>query len=137
MFRSFHPKYLSAQTLTSYVNRAQEKLSRRRRSLKKASTVNKRLASANLRSWWVGAARSVGRTKLHVNHNNGDAARSVLPSDWENRSTWRRRDRVSAGNSLEQFAFCRSQREKLSNTCTSITPFMNEYRVLRQKFIHT
>ncbi|MEQ2293793.1 hypothetical protein AMECASPLE_037213 [Ameca splendens] len=29
----------------------------------------------------------------------------------------------------KQFAFCRSQREKSSNACILITPFINEYRV--------
>ncbi|MEQ2299737.1 hypothetical protein AMECASPLE_018141 [Ameca splendens] len=66
MFRLFHSKLLlSAQNTTSYVNRGEEKLSRATK-LKKASTVNKGLAAANLCSCGGGAARSAGPAKLQV-----------------------------------------------------------------------
>ncbi|MEQ2293414.1 hypothetical protein AMECASPLE_033178 [Ameca splendens] len=66
MFRLFHSKLLLSlcPNLTSQVNHAEEKLSRVTK-FEETSTVNKGLASANLRScWWGGSFCRPG--KLHV-----------------------------------------------------------------------
>ncbi|MED6245401.1 hypothetical protein ATANTOWER_002580 [Ataeniobius toweri] len=73
MFRLFHSKLLlSAQNTTSYVNRAEEKLSRATK-LKKASILNKELIAANLRSCRVWRlALLPGQTACYC-CNHGDA----------------------------------------------------------------
>ncbi|MED6275765.1 hypothetical protein CHARACLAT_029788 [Characodon lateralis] len=102
MFRLFNSKLLlSAQNTSSYVNCAEEKLSEAMK-LKRASTVNKGLTAANLRCCGVGRLVLLAVQTACYSCNHGDVVPlSFLPSDRENCSTRCRRDRVSAGNSLE------------------------------------
>ncbi|KAK5605758.1 hypothetical protein CRENBAI_006567 [Crenichthys baileyi] len=101
MFRIFLSKLLlSAQNTTSYVNRAEEKLSGVTK-LKKASTVNNGLTAANLRNWgveWGGSLCRAGQSACY-SCNHGNAVLLSFLQTRKNCSTRRCGDRVSAGNS--------------------------------------
>ncbi|MEQ2279168.1 hypothetical protein AMECASPLE_006662 [Ameca splendens] len=94
---------------------------------------SKSLLSLQLTSVAVDERRLVlSANQLHSCCNHGDAVSVVLPPDWENRSTRLRRDRVSAGNSLEHNLLLQASERKSSNAYTLISLFMNEYRIHKQ-----
>ncbi|MED6246974.1 hypothetical protein ATANTOWER_027175 [Ataeniobius toweri] len=134
MFKLFHSKLLlSAQNTTSHVNRAEEKLSESTK-LKKASTVNKGLTDANLRTCGVGRLiLSAGQTARYC-CNHGDA----VPLSFLQTGKTAPLGVVETGSLLgtlyNTVCFCRPQRES-SNACTLITPFMHEYRIHKEQFI--
>ncbi|MED6262954.1 hypothetical protein ATANTOWER_030900 [Ataeniobius toweri] len=99
------------------MNRVEEKLSTKFEE----SSVNKGLASANLGSCG-GGSPFCRPAKLHSYCNHGDAARSVLPSDWKYCSTRHHRDRVSTGDSLDTVCFLQISERKSSNACALIIP---------------